>query len=414
MKANSLAPLLIIFGLFLNLTALFMTIPVLTLYLSEFSLNPTEIGFVDGAIALLGATCSFVVTKKVSKFWTPFWSLVIGDFLIGISYLGFTISQKFLSFLSLACLMGLARALSEPASKTLMAVYPLNNSPELMFRARYICLCLGSLVGPLLGLLVPQKQLIILTTGLIICTYAAILMGIHLLAPKIFGPQKAVQQNLNQKLAFKDKTLRILIIAGCLIYLLFSQYESMVPLSMVGHLENPKTAFSYLMVINAVLGIAFQIPYSKISRIYKPKHLGMLGSILLFCSFVAFSKAQNHMWIWILGACLFTLGESLCLPLGDMLIDQLAPTPLKPSYFSLGELRTLGFFFGPALGGYLLQNLGSQAMYLSGASLALCAGLIYKQLNLRDHLREGDGLTSLPKNPSDMRQLGTYDEPQRS
>lgn len=72
----------------------------------------------------------------------------------------------------------------------------------------------------------------------------------------------------------------------------------------------------------------------------------------------------------------WTLGEAILPPLPDIAVHAIATDDRKGTYFGLSELRYLGFFAGPVLGGMLLDL--SDPVYFTGMALAifLCVPLL--------------------------------------
>lgn len=67
--------------------------------------------------------------------------------------------------------------------------------------------------------------------------------------------------------------------------------------------------------------------------------------------------AHENLYLWALGAFIFTLGELIYAPGEYMLIDSIAPDGMKASYFSAQSLGLLGGAFNPMLTGVVLTEL---------------------------------------------------------
>jgi MFS family permease len=79
----------------------------------------------------------------------------------------------------------------------------------------------------------------------------------------------------------------------------------------------------------------------------------------------------------MLGMFILTIGEILTFPTSSLFIDRLAPEPLRGTYFGANGFRNIGFFLGPALGGWLLGSYGGKVAFGLIALLTVCGVLFY-------------------------------------
>lgn len=59
-----------------------------------------------------------------------------------------------------------------------------------------------------------------------------------------------------------------------------------------------------------------------------------------------------------------TIGEILCFPSMNVLLDELAPDHMKGAYYGMQNLYNIGEFLGPWLGGMMLALYGGKAVFL--------------------------------------------------
>lgn len=76
------------------------------------------------------------------------------------------------------------------------------------------------------------------------------------------------------------------------------------------------------------------------------------------------------------GVFIYSIGEVITIPQLDIQIDRFAPNELKSEYFSLAELRTLGFVLGPILMSAILKNCTAAFSCLINVVILLFAILI--------------------------------------
>ena len=67
----------------------------------------------------------------------------------------------------------------------------------------------------------------------------------------------------------------------------------------------------------------------------------------------------------------FTLGEILAFPAGNLLIDEIAPEGMRGTYFGAQSFQNIGSFLGPLIGGVLLVHLGGTPLFAVLALISL-------------------------------------------
>ena len=170
-----------------------------------------------------------------------------------------------------------------------------------IFRVRYITLCVGAIVGPAIGgvlySLSPAAFFLVPAGFFALYLFLVAVRGGRL--ARLDAPDPAAGR-VPVGTALRDRRLLAAIGAGGAVFLVFSQMDTVIPLYMRGFLGD-RTEYLFAAVV-----------------------------------------------FW-------TLGEAILLPLPDIAVHTLASADRKGTYFGLSELRYLGFFVGPALGGWLLE-----------------------------------------------------------
>lgn len=377
---KSLVPAILVSGTLISNAALFMAISVLALFLSERGLSLSEVGVVIGAIALVASVLGFF-GGRLSKSISEPMAVAAGTSLSGVAHLAMSRGRTFPVFLLLALTIGFARSISEPAMKSLMGNNPAPGHPDLVFRLRYLSICAGAIVGPLGALLFGSKELAISATGVILIVYGLTMIFVaRRWIPPVprtdslgeRGPAAALRDP-----ALVDPRLLILIAAGGAVFVVFSLFESIVPLALASSFTDASSRFPVLLIVNAALGAALQIPATFLSKFLSTRTLAVAGCIFFAFAFALFSVAEARFQLWVLAVLVFTTGEALALPAGEILIDRVAPAGHKASYFGLAEMRQLGFFIGPAAGGFVLGGAGQFVVFLASAIAILGAGALY-------------------------------------
>jgi len=366
---------------YLTSFAIYITLPFLALYFYEVSqLTPAQIGLVIGIAPLFHACLGFWggnISDRIGNIR----AIICGILILIFVYISYTLTNHFATILFLGILLGIGKALLEPSMKALFSKSSKNEN--FSFRLRYFSICLAGITGPFIAIYISKIDkvfLFYLTSTVLAFNLCLVLFFWKRLNSSISKIETKL--HLDTKKYFttilKDKRLLILIMAGLCLYTSFSQFESIFPLAINEFSKGGISIFPILLIINSILGITFQIPISLICTRIKPYNIAILGVLFFVVSFAIFCLSGAQIYLFVIGTIVFTFGESLALPAVDILIDKIAPSRKKATYFGLAELRQLGFFVGPYFAGLILQAYNITAMYLFGIGiLSLCLFFFY-------------------------------------
>ncbi|MFF4763815.1 MFS transporter [Streptomyces sp. NPDC001292] len=340
----------------LNGLAFFATLPFLTLYLSDISrLTPATIGSVVGSVALIeafGGTVGGVLTDRFGGLRVIQTGLLVNS----VAYAALAVVRELAVIVVVVGLLGVGRLLTEPAMKKLMSLGA-TGSGAMVFRIRYVTLCIAATVGPLAGAVLYR-----LAHWMIFVTPAVIFAGCLLLVTTKRQSLRALDasgdpedQHAGWRAALSDVLLLRVVGAGFVLFLVFSQFESIVPLYMkAAQGSSAVMYFSTLLACNAALGIAMQWPVEWLSRRMSQPRLALLGCAAFAASMLLFRGLEANVLLLYAGVVFWTMGEAVLYPMPDTIIHTITPDSRKGAYFGLAETRYLGFFAGPVAGGALL------------------------------------------------------------
>ncbi|KAB8163782.1 MFS transporter [Streptomyces sp. 3MP-14] len=359
---------LLVTGSLLNGLAFFATLPFLALYLSDIStLSEAGIGLVVGSVALISAVGGAVGGLLTDRLGGT--RLIQAGLLVNVvAYAALGLARELTLIVALVCLLGVGRLLTEPAMKKALSLAATGSgdagsgeagSGEAVFRIRYVTLCVAATVGPLGGaaLYAVANWMIFLTPAVIFTGYLALVTA---RASLLRGLDRRPDDDSagvggSWRLAVRDRLLLRVVAAGLVLFLVFSQFESILPLyikSVRG--ESALTYFSLLLVLNAALAIAMQWPATRLARRLSQPRLALLGALAFVAAALLFRGLEVHPLLLFAGVVFWTMGEAVLFPMPDTVIHTITPDARKGAYFGFAELRYLGFFLGPVAGGALL------------------------------------------------------------
>jgi MFS family permease len=367
-------------GKFLSSLAFFSAVPYLTLYLSATGhLSPATAGAAVGSVALISSGGGVLGGYLIDRFGAVR-LMRLSLVLYSVVYVLLALTRSVPLMVTAVALMGVARLSLEPSVKKLMSATA-GDDPGSTFRRRYVTIAIAAMVGPVIGgtlyyaggttfCLVPAGTLaiywlFIMTAGSRLAPYDA--------AAGTSGPPRTAA-------AFRDRTLLLVVGGGLVMFAVFSQFESTLPLLMRETVGRRAAAFySALLIADAVLGMTFQKPVTWLARRWKRSNLMALGCACFAAAFLLFSFIGVSLAFGVPGLLAFSAGEAILLPIPDIMLHEIATPDLKATYYGLGESRYLGYFIGPVIGGACLP-MGHLVFGIQAAVLAAVACLILARI----------------------------------
>ncbi|MFF2886197.1 MDR family MFS transporter [Paenibacillus sp. NPDC057967] len=359
-----------------------MSLPFLAIYLlAATDMSPTMIGVTIGIGSLAGMLGGFFGGYLSDRFGRRI-IMLTAIYMWGFVFLGFAFTGIPIIFALLNAINGLCRSFYEPVSQALMADLTEKEKRYHVFSLRYMAINIGVSVGPLLGTLFAAMSgsLPWIITGCIYLCYGVLL---HVLLNKfgirrIEGEKKEpVTIGQSWSVIRRDRAFRYFIIGGVISAISYSQMTSTLSQFVDGQFASGVTLFAWMMSINAVVVIAFQLPFSKWAEKKSPMTAITVGSISYAIGHIGFAFSDSW-WMLIVSMIIFTWGEILTFPAGAIIIDRLAPDKMRGTYFGAQTFTNLGHFLGPWLGGMLLQGYGGQSLFITVAVVSIVSVWFYR------------------------------------
>ena len=359
--------------------AFFAALPFAALYLADHTeLGAAGIGAVVGGIALIAALGGLAGGMLADRFGTV--RLIRTGLLLNVLVYGtlaFVTAPALIIVLFLS--LGVARTMVEPSMKKLLSLA--DGGDGRIFRVRYITLCLGAIVGPAVGGVLyhanPMAFFLVPAGSFALYLVVMAVRGGEL--SRLESAPSTAQASVPWTSALRDTSLMAAIGAGAVVFLVFSQMDTAIPLFMKEiHGSRTEYLFASLLVMNAVLALLVQPPV-----IWLSERLSRRALVTSGCA--CFAVALGFLWLGATNVALlyvaivfWTLGEAILLPLPDIAVHAIATDERKGTYFGLSELRYLGFFAGPVLGGALLELSAPVYFILTSAVIFLCVPLLLR------------------------------------
>ncbi|WP_243711166.1 MFS transporter [Actinomadura sp. KC216] len=370
-------------GALLNSLAFFAAMPFAPLYLSEHTaLGKPAVGAVVGAVALTAAFGGLLGGMIVDRLGAvPL--MRVGLLLYVAVYALLAMARTAKAIIVLFLLLGVARLMVEPGAKKLLS--QVADGEGRVFRVRYMTLCAGAIGGPAIGGALYQVGAVAffaVPAGF----YAAYLVLVLLRHADLAAlqPPSAARGRASPRspvaATLRDRRLLAVVTAGIVVFFVFSQMESMIPLYMKGRYgDRTEEYFAALFIANAVLALALQLPIDRVSARLGRNVMVVAGALNFTVAFACFWASPSGLaWLYV-GIVFWTIGEGILLPMPDMAVHEMADDEHKGAYFGLSEVRQLGFFLGPFAGGFLLDAGTMPYFAVMGTFIFLCVPLLLRR-----------------------------------
>lgn len=368
----------LVLGSLLNSMAFFAALPFAALYLADRTeLSAAGIGAVVGGIPMIaafGGLLSGMVADRFGAVRLMRLGLLLNVVVYGA--LAFVAAPAAIVVLFLS--LGLARTMVEPSMKKLLSLADTGDGR--IFRVRYITLCMGAIVGPAVGgvLYHASPAAFFLAPAGFFALYLAVVLVRGGELSRLETVSTATS-SVPWTSALRDPPLMAAIGAGTVVFLVMAQMDTSIPLYMKGtYGDSTEYLFASLLVVNAALALLVQPPVIWLSERLARGPLVLLGCVFFSVAFVCVWLGTANVVLLYVAIVFWTLGEAILLPLPDIAVHSLATDDRKGTYFGLSELRYLGFFIGPVMGGVLLDLSAAAYFATMAAVVFLCVPLLLR------------------------------------
>lgn len=363
----------IIIGTIFGRMATSMSIPFLSIYLIKtMGASPVETGMVVAVSSLIGVFASFyggyisdrIGRRKVLIFSVFSWAIV---------FIGFAAANQIWMFFVMNALNGLCRAVFEPTSRAMLSDITKPENKLLVFNLRYAAINLGVVIGPLIGLQMGSAESgvpFIIAGGVYILYGFVLIIQFALQSEQVKLPAEDSGSKVSLREAFtvtsRDRTFIYVLIGSMFCVLGFGHFSSTLAqyLELSPQFEDGAQLFTYMLSLNAVVVLIVQYPLVRTFRKLPPAVSLMVGNVFVAGSFILFGMSDAW-WAMLAGVVIFTIGEVLMFTLMDLLVDRIAKTELKGTYFGMMGFNNLGNVLAPLIGGALLTHFtAEQPLYI--------------------------------------------------
>ena len=273
--------------------------------------------------------------------------------------------------------------------------------PESRTRAygyNYWAINLGAAVAPLLaGLMAGYNYLILFVADALTTAVFGfiVLFGIRETRPA--EAHHASHTPLGERISQLKRAPILLIFSFITLFfgIVYMQGNVTLPLDMQSHGLGPQH-YGAAIAVNGFLVILMTIPVSNMAAKWPRFETVAVSAVLLGLGF-GFTALATDLPLFALSVAIWTLGEIAATSVAPTIIADLSPVAVRGLYQGIfGAAWGLSYFIGPLAGGWVYENLGSNALWIGCLITGIVLAFCYLALSApaKQHMSKTDTLSS--------------------
>jgi len=271
---------------------------------------------------------------------------------------------------------GLVAEMFRPACMAMLSDVTEPSQRPAAFGLLYISINLGFAMGPPIGGFLAAQSYSLLFWGdaVTMAIFGAIvLLGLSesrgLLEKNTEQPPRDVPVAEAARHILTDRPFILFCVATFLVNVLFMQCMVTLPMHIKGA-GYSMTELGWLMSVNGVMIVICQLPLTHALERFNPMANITIGGVLIVIGFGAYCLPAA-VPLLVIATVFWTVGEMMQAPFKQTVVTNLAPLELRARYMgAFGMCFSVALTLGAPLGGYMLAEFGTRALWGGGACLA--------------------------------------------
>ncbi|GGL87868.1 MFS transporter [Micromonospora yangpuensis] len=361
-------------GIAVNRMGAFLAI-FLILYLTSLGFSPAAAGVVltlYGVGSIGGVFAGGLLSDRIGPRQVIIGSTLLSS--VAVAAIAFETRYTWLMVTSLAA--GVLTAAYRPAAAAMLAeLTPLHRLVTTTAASR-LGLNVGATLGPLIGAWLATHSYTAvflvnagtaLTFGLVtIFLLPDVRAAAHAGDPALPATSDAAPEAGGRGMLHDRRYLAVLV-AMFATALAEIQYQVILPLHL-GEQGHPVSLYGTIIALNGAIIIALELPLTRTVQRLPIRTAIAVGSLCIGLGLAVFGFAGG-IWVFVVGALIWTFGEIVNAPSLNAYPAMAAPVQLRGRYIgALSAVQSAGYAFGPLIGTTLFQFFGR-------AAWAVCAVL---------------------------------------
>lgn len=334
------------------------TLPFMTIYLTrQYAMTVDTIGYAMSIALVVGVMFSLGFGILADKFDKKRYMLIAVAFFI----CGFVAIPLVHSVVLVVFFFSLINCSYSVFSTVLKAYFSDTLAPTTkakVFSLNYTFLNIGWTIGPPIGTLLVMQSINLPFWLAAICA-AFPLLFIQRYVERL-RPTEIAETPIawSPSVLLRDRALLWFTLSGLLASFVGGSFASCLSqyVLAVGDSNFAEKVVAVILPVNAAVVVTLQYAIGRKLTANNLRPLMTFGTVCYVIGLTGFMFSGDNLWFWGLAAAVFTLGEVIYAPGEYMLIDNIAPSGMKASYFSAQALGWLGAALNPLLTGQILTH----------------------------------------------------------
>jgi predicted MFS family arabinose efflux permease len=276
-----------------------------------------------------------------------------------------------LALISLAPVLG---GIASSSAQALIADLIPRERHETGFASMRVAWNLGTTLGPPVGgLLLALGGWNALFGGVAVLMAVAFVVSLFLIPRRGEHGAEGPPERGSFAVIRRDRPFLLFLVSGCLAYLVYVSYETVLPISLVGSHGFAPATWGFLLILNPLSVTLFQLRLTRHVTAVDPAAKLVVAMLLMGFPFLLLAvSAAVPVVVCVL--LLFVLGEMLWVPTSQAIVAALAPVDLRGAYMgAFGATSAFGFAIAPLFGLQVRAALGDAAMWAGFAAVSVIA-----------------------------------------
>jgi MFS family permease len=175
--------------------------------------------------------------------------------------------------------------------------------------------------------------------------------------------------------------LMLFAFLSLLVGIMYSQGQVTLPLDMAQN-GLPPSDYGLAIAVNGALIVLVTLQVTRyIERL--PRYAVMATAALLLGLGFGLTALAGTLFFYAFTVAVWTLGEVIGASVAPTIVSDMSPAAMRGLYQGIwGSSWGLAFFLGPALGGFIFQNLGSDALWTTILVIGVIVAVGYALMSI--------------------------------
>ena len=366
-----IAPLLVTLGL--GMTAQYALWTFFAIWaIEELGLSGADVGLAFLAAAGAGMAAGVLGGRLSDRVGRR--SVILGASVVQVSLPFLALSGSASAGIGVLVGLSMATPVRGTALSALLADLVPDDRREHAFGSMRVVFNLGAFSGPLLGALLVAVAWPALFAGVGVLFALSGLAALRL--PRLAPPASEEGAGISFRI-FLDRSFALVFAAGMIAMVVYSSFETLMPVSLTQTHGLEPAAWGVLFVVNPLFVTLLQLRITRWAAPVPPSTKLAVAMLLMGTSFLPL-LVSAAIPVLILILVVFVIGEMLWSPTADALVSRLAPAHARGTYMgTAGMSMWLGGAIAPALGLRLRDTWGDGAMWIAIALVSVLGAALY-------------------------------------